>query len=103
MSSYLRFHDFPVTSATPTGADITIGASDDVRTCAFSPNGSYVAVAGGRTQGSASIWGVTSRALTGRYNFTDDRVNGLTVGFAPAGNAIVVGGMGCGKVLLCRE
>ena len=60
-------------------------------------------MAGGRTQGSASIWGVTSRALTGRYDFNDDRVNGLQVGFSPAGNAIVVGGMGCGKVLLCRE
>jgi hypothetical protein len=102
-SSYLRFHAFPLTSSTPTGADITIGGSDDVRACAFSPNGSYVAITGGRTQGSASIWGVTSRALTGRYDFTDSRVEGLSVGFAPAGNAIVVGGMGCGKVLLCRE
>jgi hypothetical protein len=41
--------------------------------------------------------------MISRYDFLDGRVNGLSVGFAPAGNALVVGGMGCGKVLLCRE
>jgi hypothetical protein len=103
VDSFTRFYNFPVTSTAPTGAEITIGNDDDVRGCAFSPNGSYIALVGGWQQGSASIWNVAQRTMTSRFNFLDSRVNGLSVGFAPAGNAIVVGGQGCGKVLLCRE
>ncbi len=98
-----RFYNFPVTSTTPTGGDLTIGNNDDVRGCAFSPNGTYLALVGGWQQGSASIFNVPQRTMTTRYNFLDSRINGLSVAFAPAGNAIVVGGQGCGKVLLCRE
>ena len=41
--------------------------------------------------------------MVSRYDFLDSRVTGLSVDFAPTGNAIVVGGLGCGKVLLCKE
>jgi hypothetical protein len=96
-----RFYNFPTLD--PAGASIDIGNDDDVRGCAFSPSGGYIALAGGWTQGSASIWSAAARTMTSRYNFLDSEVLGLSVGFAPAGNAIVVGGMGCGKFLLCNE
>ena len=96
-----RFYGFP--SLMPAGNSLNIGNDDDVRGCAFSPNGSSIALTGGWSQGSASIWDVATRTMLSRYDFLDSRINGLSVGFAPAGNAIVVGGMGCGKVLLCKE
>jgi hypothetical protein len=101
--AFARFYNFPPTSTSPTGTDITIGNDDDIYACAFSPNGSYVALAGGFSQGSVSVWSTSGRTMTSRYNFVDNRFGGLSVAFSPTGNAILVGGTDCGKVLLCRE
>jgi WD40 repeat protein len=74
---------------------------EDVNAIAFSPNGRYVAVAGGFNQGSASVWDLTTLTRVGRYQLADRYA--LSVAFSPAGNAIAVGEHGCGKFLLCTE
>ena len=40
---------------------------EDVNAIAFSPNGKYVAVAGGFNDGSASVWDLTTLTRVGRY------------------------------------
>lgn len=74
---------------------------EDVNQIAFSPNGKYVAVAGGYNTGSVSIWDLTTQTRVGRYQIPDRYA--LSVAFSPTGNAVAVGEHGCGKFLLCTE
>jgi WD40 repeat protein len=74
---------------------------EDVNAIAFSPNGRYLAVAGGYNDGSASIWDLTTTTRVGRYPLASRYA--LSVAFSPSGNAIAVGEHGCGKFLVCTE
>ena len=74
---------------------------EDVNQIAFSPNGKYVAVAGGYNTGSVSIWDLTTQTRVGRFQIANRYA--LSVAFSPSGNAVAVGEHGCGKFLLCTE
>jgi WD40 repeat protein len=104
--SFTQFWNFPLATATapPTGATISIGSTgavtDNARAAAFSPNGAYLAIAGGYDQGSISIWNVSTRAMVSRFNMPTGHI-GLSVAFSPNGSALVVGERGCGKLTVC--
>jgi WD40 repeat protein len=103
--SYIDIFNLPLASSSATPVvSFTVDPPaelEDVNGIAFSPNGRYVAVASGFSQGSASIWDVTTQTQVGRYPLLQRFP--LSVAFSPSGNAIVVGEHGCGKFLLCTE
>jgi len=95
---------FPISSVTPTAPNIDIGtpfASDDVDMVAFSPNSSYIAVAGGFFQ-SASIWDVAPpRSTLGSY--ANESWDMVSMAFSPSGSAIAGGEYDCGVFLVCAD
>jgi WD40 repeat protein len=99
-----RFWAYPVASATApqSGAAITIDSTllQVVRGLAFSPNGSYLAIAAG-LPGEVSVWNVAARTVRSRFSISGQ--DALSVAFAPAGNVLAVGEEGCGKILLCTQ
>jgi WD40 repeat protein len=100
-----HFWTYPVpTASTPeTGAQVItdpVLLYQTINGLAFSPNGSYLAVAAGYP-GELSIWNVASRSVISRVSIPNE--NALSVAFSPSGNAVIVGEKGCGKILLCTE
>lgn len=77
--------------------------ADFIEGLAFSPNGTYLAVAAGDFSGSVSIWNAATRAQVARYAITANSNGALSVAFSPTGNAVVVGEFDCGKILVCTQ
>jgi len=102
--SYVDIFNLPLTAASTPVVSFSVDEPahlEDVNGIAFSPDGRYVAVASGFNQGAVSIWDITTQTRVGRYPLSQRFA--LSVAFAPAGNAVVVGEHGCGKFLLCTE
>ena len=108
--SQVWFSGIPSANATipATTPNVTIDANNYqiVYGVAYSPNNArYVAVAGGLTQnnrpGTVTIWDVAAKSTYASYSAVKSQP--LSVTFSPAGNAIVVGEGGCGRVLLCTN
>ena len=62
-----NFWAAPFTSATMTGAALTVAADSGVNMIAFSPDGEFVAVAAGSVGREVSFWNVGSRAKLASY------------------------------------
>jgi len=102
--SYVDIFNLPLTATSTPAISFSIDEPahlEDVNGIAFSPDGRYVAIASGFSQGAVSVWDITTQTRVGRYPLLDRFA--LSVAFAPSGNAVAVGEHGCGKFLLCTE
>jgi WD40 repeat protein len=98
----------PGVSQTLSSAALVVDSTmyPEVRALSFSPaRANYLAVGTGVTEaglsGVVSIWDVSINAAYARY--TGANATPQSIVFSPSGNAIAVGELGCGRVLLCTN
>jgi hypothetical protein len=100
----VRFFSVPVTSNTPSGVSIAVGANVNPWQVSFSPNGSAISIAFGN---EIDLWNVSTRAFVSRYAFTppagSNETKAYAVSFSASGGAVIGGAQVCGRFVVCGD